>query len=258
MSHVIYDIDNVTNTYDGHMVNRFWTMMPEGLTCVDCVDISSMHETSVRHGKDYDFDNFTKLRVSGIYEVELRQDDEFKVSVAANDDLFYKTQISQEGNELIIETTRDGLTWNEIFRNHRRPKLYITMPDLEYLGVEGIALVDIRDFEGDMLELNIEGASKLDGVIDMQQLKLNVEGAAKVDMEGQANELTLEVAGVGRIDMDDLLVNDANVDIEGGGKAYLNITDNLNVTLKGVSEVAYHGEPEVVSDLDGIARLRNY
>lgn len=37
---LIYDIDNVTNTFDGDMVNHKWTMRPEGLTCDDCGEIN--------------------------------------------------------------------------------------------------------------------------------------------------------------------------------------------------------------------------
>ncbi|MBL4656935.1 MAG: PspC domain-containing protein [Flavobacteriales bacterium] len=36
MDRVIYDIDNTTDTYDGDMVGYKWTMLEEGLTCVDC------------------------------------------------------------------------------------------------------------------------------------------------------------------------------------------------------------------------------
>ncbi len=33
---LIYDIDNVTNTYDGNMVGHKWLMREEGLVCLDC------------------------------------------------------------------------------------------------------------------------------------------------------------------------------------------------------------------------------
>lgn len=36
MKHIINDIDNVTNTYDGDMINRRWKMTSRGLECVDC------------------------------------------------------------------------------------------------------------------------------------------------------------------------------------------------------------------------------
>jgi phage shock protein PspC (stress-responsive transcriptional regulator) len=36
MAGIINDVENVTNTYDGDMVNRRWIMGPNGLECVDC------------------------------------------------------------------------------------------------------------------------------------------------------------------------------------------------------------------------------
>ncbi len=36
MEKIIYDIDNVTNTLDGDMVNRRWIMTAKGLRCLDC------------------------------------------------------------------------------------------------------------------------------------------------------------------------------------------------------------------------------
>jgi hypothetical protein len=38
MDRIIYDIDNVTDTYDGDMVGYKWTMLEQGLTCIDCWD----------------------------------------------------------------------------------------------------------------------------------------------------------------------------------------------------------------------------
>ncbi|HMT29737.1 MAG TPA: hypothetical protein PKD91_10690, partial [Bacteroidia bacterium] len=36
MSEIIYDIKNVTNTYDGDMVGKTWTMTERGLECIGC------------------------------------------------------------------------------------------------------------------------------------------------------------------------------------------------------------------------------
>ena len=259
MREIIYDIKNVTNTHDRNMLGRYWTMTEEGLECIDCADISSLHTSSaVRHGKDYDFANFNQLEISGIYEVEIRQDDEYRVSVSASDDLFFKTQLSQEGEKLIVKTARDGLTWNEVFRNYRQPKLYITLPELNDLHVEGLAEIELRDLDAGAMNIELDGASKLRGEIDVELLDLAVRGAAKIDVEGTSDDINLLVEGVARVDLYELLSNNAKVNIEGGGRAFLNVMDNLDVTLKGVSELSYKGEPEVISDIDGISSLRNY
>lgn len=39
---LIYDVDNVTNTYDKKMVGQKWVMLKEGLTCLDCQDIEGI------------------------------------------------------------------------------------------------------------------------------------------------------------------------------------------------------------------------
>lgn len=39
---LIYDIDNVTNTYDKEMIRNKWIMLKSGLTCLDCYDIKGI------------------------------------------------------------------------------------------------------------------------------------------------------------------------------------------------------------------------
>lgn len=36
LDRVIYDVKNTTNTFDGNMVGKTWTMLNEGLTCIKC------------------------------------------------------------------------------------------------------------------------------------------------------------------------------------------------------------------------------
>jgi hypothetical protein len=33
---MLYDVENVTNTWDRKMVDHVWKMKKEGLTCTDC------------------------------------------------------------------------------------------------------------------------------------------------------------------------------------------------------------------------------
>lgn len=44
VENVIYDIENVTNTYDSDMINRRWIMGETGLRCVDCDGLFDVHK----------------------------------------------------------------------------------------------------------------------------------------------------------------------------------------------------------------------
>ncbi len=48
MKHIIYDIDNVNDTYDNDMLGRRWKMTSQGLECVDCEGLEYFnHEDGV-------------------------------------------------------------------------------------------------------------------------------------------------------------------------------------------------------------------
>jgi len=49
---LIYDIDNVSNTYDRDMINHKWTMLPDGLTCVDCGDIEGFKKKDSKENNE--------------------------------------------------------------------------------------------------------------------------------------------------------------------------------------------------------------
>jgi hypothetical protein len=42
IKNIIYDIDNVTNTWDSEMLGKNWVMLDDGLTCLDCLDINGI------------------------------------------------------------------------------------------------------------------------------------------------------------------------------------------------------------------------
>ena len=41
MEEIIYDIENVSHTWDGDMVGKTWIMLPEGLTMKDSLDVKA-------------------------------------------------------------------------------------------------------------------------------------------------------------------------------------------------------------------------
>ncbi len=61
---IIYDIENVTNTYDTDMINRRWVMTDNGLKCVDCDGLISVDDHL--DGIDNDSDEHVKINVNGV------------------------------------------------------------------------------------------------------------------------------------------------------------------------------------------------
>lgn len=63
---LIYDIENVTNTYDGDMINRRWIMTEEGLKCLDCEGLISVKDYQEgKYGEGYS-DEDVNINVNGV------------------------------------------------------------------------------------------------------------------------------------------------------------------------------------------------
>ncbi len=84
--HVIYDIDNVTNTYDGDMVGHTWTMTERGLECHSCNFNDEENDIVISNGKKV----LIKSKRSGVYvnskndSLIITGDDDVKISIDEN------------------------------------------------------------------------------------------------------------------------------------------------------------------------------
>ena len=112
---VIYDIKNVTNTYDGDMVGKTWLMTEAGLKewKVDGTEENEMEmeeageETEMSysvsaeslnkdafsiptisvtdHTKNFDITGFTELDIAGSFNVYVQQGDDFNVTLVSHE-----------------------------------------------------------------------------------------------------------------------------------------------------------------------------
>ncbi len=88
---IIYDIKNVTNTFDGDMINRTWTMTENGLECVGCI----LEDNSVSTYDNYeDEDGNVKVRING-KEINVNNTSDEDTINWDNKDV--KIRINQEG-----------------------------------------------------------------------------------------------------------------------------------------------------------------
>jgi phage shock protein PspC (stress-responsive transcriptional regulator) len=65
LENIIYDIENVTNTYDGDMINRRWMMTENGLKCLDCdgLDTNSYKNSNE---EEINIEKNVKINVNGV------------------------------------------------------------------------------------------------------------------------------------------------------------------------------------------------
>ena len=63
---LIYDIENVTNTYDGDMVNRRWKMTENGLKCIDCDGLDDNSNNENESDEDFHTEKKVNINFNGV------------------------------------------------------------------------------------------------------------------------------------------------------------------------------------------------
>lgn len=165
--------------------------------------------------------DFTKVDVSGAFEVEIIAQKDFAVEVDADDNLLKIIKTEVKGDTL--EIGRD-----KSFSSRHRIKIRVYAPNIE--------------------DLDVSGASKINLVnINNESLNIETSGASSVKIKGQTENLTLDMSGASQIEAKDLSAKQVSVDGSGASQANIFVSETLSADLSGASQVKYSGNPTEIN-----------
>ena len=109
-------------------------------------------------------------------------------------------------------------------RSRRSLAADIVMPALEDVEARGAAMIEVSGFQGRRLEIDVEGAARLEG------------------RDGRYDELALSAAGASDIDLRGIAVIDADVEIAGASRVTLTMDGGaLSGSMAGAGRIEYYG-----------------
>lgn len=223
--------------------------------------------------KEFSLSGFTRVDVSGAFNVEIIQGDTFSVSVTADD--FPHTRVEVVRDTLRIG--RQGIEWFAPF--HGQPTARITMPALYGVAfsgaskgsiqnfvstedltvkVSGASNLEARNVSAGNIEIEVSGASTLTGEIKgAGNAKIEATGASKLELSGMANGIDLEVNGASKVELSKFPVKNANIGISGASNSTVNLNGKLDANVSGASNLYWLGTP-IMGDIQtsGASNLR--
>jgi len=200
----------------------------------------------------FNLSDFTKVEAHSGFQLELAKSSTFSVEITADDNVFEDIDVNKSGDTLRIIPKANRIYHSVTFRAK------ITMPDLYKIDLSGGSRANITGF-GSSHDLSVElsGGSGVAGDITAGDADFDLSGGSQVNLEGTANDLVVNGSGGSQLDLEAFPVNNADVELSGGGSATVNINGALNVNLSGGSRVTYIGEPTMGDiDLSGDSTLR--
>ena len=172
----------------------------------------------------YNFTDFNRIVVSGIYNVRIRSGADYDVRVAGRIPALRRAHFEVANNTLFVthKKRRQGLN------GQKRPLLaYISVPDLHEVRVSGV----------------VEGLVEN---VDAKNFTLDVGGVGDLKVTGRCDHLRTRLSGVGELNARDLICKTADVSVSGVGDASIHATQSLDAHVSGIGDLNCYGSPKRV------------
>lgn len=188
--------------------------------------------------KTFDFKNFQELAVGHSFQVELVQDNQWKVSIEYSDFLepYLDVQLAGSQLKLNLKNVPQSVQRSRNYKENKVLTAKVHMPRLNKLTVSGAARLNAQgSFEpaGDTFRLDVSGAAVVDGMaVSAPKARLAASGAAKLpSFTGQIPQVDLRMSGAAKGGFD-LQADTWKVVLSGSAKATLRGAECRSVEME--------------------------
>ena len=191
-----------------------------------------------------DLSGFSKIDAGSAFRVDITRSDDYNVVVNVDEKVVPYLDVTVQGDTLRIHL-RPGLTLS----GASGPlEAKVSMPALNGLNLSGATQTTVTGFKSDQkLDVNISGASRLEGDLEAGSVGLEASGASRVTLRGKGQNMQLQASGASQADLGDFAVTNGNVELSGASRATVNVTGKLDADVSGASTLRYTGNPTMGS-----------
>ncbi len=183
--------------------------------------------------------DFDRIEVGGAFRVDIRQRESYSVLIRVDDNLVRCLDVRLAGRTLHIGFKSECWVSRATAMESR-----ITMPTLLGLELSGASKGTIAGFRSERsLEVNVSGASTLQGEIEAGDVTAEVSGASRLELAGRGNNLKVDASGASHVELSGFAVRDAAVEVSGASSATVAPAGRLDAQASGASRIYYLGNP---------------
>jgi mannose-6-phosphate isomerase-like protein (cupin superfamily) len=199
----------------------------------------------------------THIVLSGSMNVTLRQGAVPSMIVRGEERLLGNVDTVQDGDTLTI-----GI--KGMLLHHRQPlQVIVVLPELERLIASGSGDFEVNGFNGESVEVRLDGRGTLKfngrykqvnavlhGSGDMEmnggasdEVEVTMVGSGDMTVVGSAKEFRVTQTGSGDLDATHLAADNTEVSLQGSGQSTVQARKSVQVTLHGSGDVIVIGNP---------------
>jgi hypothetical protein len=203
-----------------------------------------------------DVKGFTKISFGIAGDLKIKIGPEFSVVLEGDKNDLEEIVTELSGDRLIIKQEN----WRFNFDN--KVDVYITLPNLNGLGVSGSGKAEILDpvKDADNLSLSVSGSGRvMTAGLEVDNLNCDISGSGDIIIgsEGTADKGDISISGSGSYTGESFQIDHLDISVSGSGSCLCKVGDSLNARISGSANVTYIGNPKVDARVSGSGHVRS-
>jgi len=224
--------------------------------------------------RQYEISGFTGIVVSGSIRIKVIKDEKWDVRVFSS---------REESNSIKVRFRNDIFQISISEREYPHsppPVVVVTMPELTLIDLDGpvemeargfttaselcvsmgpSSFLNLNGFEASQAVFELEGPCTLHAFLSVEDMKILSSGVVTIRLGGRAQNFKFLSDQTSRLDGSMLLVDNAELDLQ--GKSEIRLTPDLSLSVKSRDEALIYYNGEYFKDepvVEGPAILRKY
>ncbi len=182
--------------------------------------------------EDRELSGFTAVSLDGVGRLEIEQTGSESVSITGDDNILPHITTRVRSGTLVISVAE-----NKTFTNIPDLVYQVTVASLESLELNGAGEIEVTNLDGERLEVTLDGGGS-------------------ITVSGEVTSQEVDLNGLGIYNAENLISQDVTIQQDGAGSAVVNASDTLDVTINGVGDVEYIGDPTITQEINGLGSIR--
>jgi len=213
---------------------------------------SGIKGSGVAASKEVACSNVNKVKISGVGKLIITQskDQNESLKIDADDNILPLIVSNVSHNELEIKIQDDKKV------NPSVPLVYnLTVKDITKVDVSGTMVVELSNVQANALDIVTFGNVNVTGKVDVEKIQMTSAGISNFVLSGRADFQKFTSKGSCSFDGTNLKGKEAHLEMSGAGTVTLNVSDAINGSVSGASEVSYLNNPVVKATASGISSI---
>lgn len=195
------------------------------------------------------------LRIPG--KLYLKQGSEQSIKIEAKESVIEDIITEVNGDKLIIRFPN-----KTIFERNFNPgkiEIYVTVPDVNELGISGSGDILADELEARILDLAISGSGNINiDNLDSKKVKASISGSGNINIKngGVAEEFNVSISGSGNCNASGFEADDVTVNTSGSGNCNVKSNGSVKARIAGSGNVFYDGNASIDATVAGSGKVK--